>query len=77
MKLFGQWQPPEGLVLKSLHFATDGRGFALVETDSVATMMDVVSRFDDYVEFEFVPIMPGDQAASVLAQGHAWADQHK
>lgn len=78
MRLFGQWQPPEGLNLKSLYFEAGGtRAFALVETDQAALMMEVQATYADYLDFEFVPVIPAEQGAPIIGQAQAWVDRMK
>jgi hypothetical protein len=78
LRIFSQWQPPEGLNLKSLYFEAGGsRSFALVETDRAALMMEVAATFADYLEFEFVPVIPAGEGASIIGQAQAWVDRMK
>ena len=78
MRLFSQWQPPEGLNLKSLYFEAGGtRAFGLVETDRAALMMEVQATFADYLDFEFVPVIPAQEGAPIIGQAQAWVDRMK
>ena len=78
MRLFSQWQPPEGLTLKSLYFEAGGtRAFALLETDRAASMMEVQATYADYLDFEFVPVIPAQDGAPIIGQAQAWVDRMK
>ena len=78
LHVFSQWQPPEGLQLKSLHFSTNNdRTFSLWETDNAALMTQVTFEFADYLEIEWVPVLPAEEAAPIAGQAQAWVDQVK
>ena len=78
MRVFSQWRPSEGLNLKSLYFTADGsRSFGLVETDNAALLTDVAARFSDYIDFEWIPVLPAQESAVIVSQAQAWVDQVK
>ena len=75
LKVFSQWQPPEGATMKMLYIAADGqRSFGLFETDSAAALAQITNTFADYLEFEVHPVLPAQEGASILGQRHAWVD---
>jgi hypothetical protein len=78
LRVFSQWQPPEGLNMKLLYFSADGlRSFGLAETDNAALLTDVAARFSDYIDFEWIPVLPAQEAAAIAGQANAWVDQAK
>ena len=78
LKVFSQWQPPQGVNMKSLYIAADGlHSFGLFEADSAAAMAEVPYTFSDYIEFEVFPVMPAQEAAALIGKTQAWVDQAK
>jgi hypothetical protein len=78
LHIFNHWQPPEGFNLKFLYFSVDRtRSFGLVETDNAALLLKVAATFADYIDFEFVPVLPAQEGAAITAEANAWVDQVK
>ena len=78
LKVFGQWQPPQGVIMKSLYIAADERhSFGLFEADSAAAIAEIPYTFGDYLEFQVFPIMPAEEAAALIVKTQAWVDQAK
>jgi hypothetical protein len=78
LRVFSQWQPPEGFNLKWLYFSADRtRSFGLVEVDDAGLLLQVAATFGDYVDFEWVPILPAQEGAAITAQANTWVDQVK
>ena len=78
LRVFNQWQPPEGVTMKMLYIATDERrSFGLFESDSAAAIAQIPYTFGDYLEFEVHPVIPAQEAAPLIVQMQAWVDQVK
>ena len=78
LKVFSQWQPPEGVDMKMLYIATDERHtFGLFEAASAAAILQVTSTFGDYLEFEVFPVVPAQEGATIIGQTQAWVDEVK
>ena len=78
IRVFSQWQPPQGLELKSLHISTNNdRSFSLWEADNAALMIQVSAQFGDYLDIEWVPVLPAQEAAAIIGQAQGWVDQVK
>jgi len=78
VRVFNQWQPPEGFNMKSLYFGVDNsRAFGVVEADDSAALLRVSATFVDYIDFEFVPVIAPEEGAAIAAEMNAWVDQVK
>ena len=78
MTVFGKWQPPQGVTMKSLYVAADERhSFGLYEADSAAGIGEIPITFGDYIEFQVYPVMPADEGAALFGKAQAWVDQAK
>ena len=78
LKVFSQWQPPQGVTMKSLYISADERhSFGIFEADSAAAIAEVAYTFGDYLEFQVIPIIPAQEAAALLGKTQAWVDQAK
>ncbi|MGO8871219.1 MAG: DUF3303 domain-containing protein [Acidimicrobiales bacterium] len=67
---FGKWEIPADQ--KYLEFLTrvDGEGgFAVIETDNQAGLLDGVSKFLTWLEFNIVPVVDIMDGVSTLAAG--------
>lgn len=74
--VFNNWTPPKGAELKFLYVSSDTlRSFGLVETDDPAHLQEIAAVFSDFLEFEWVPVSPADQAAPLRQQAQQWVDQ--
>lgn len=71
---FTKWAPPEGYNITAHYFSPDGRGFAIVEADSVITLVAATAAFDDVIDFEVTPVAPIEEAMPVTIEGFAWVD---
>jgi len=78
LRVFSQWQPPTGGNLKFLYFATDSKtAFGLFETESAASLTEITSAFNDYLDFQVFPVMEAQVGAEILGRMKAWVDQVK
>jgi hypothetical protein len=76
LRVFGQWQPPQGFNLKFLYFSAEGnRSVGLVEVNDASVLADVAARFAQFVDFEWIPVLPAQQAAAIMGEALAWAEQ--
>ena len=78
LKVFSQWQPPQGVNMKSLYIAVDERhSFGLFEADSAAAIAEIPYTFGDYLEFQVFPVIPAEEGAALIGKAQAWVDQAK
>ena len=67
---FAKWQIPDDQNYKEFLSRVDGEGgFAVIETDNQAGLLDGVSKFLTWLEFDIVPVVDIMDAVSVLAAG--------
>lgn len=67
---FAKWQIPAGQNYKEFLSRVDGEGgFAVIETDNQAGLLDGVSKFLTWLEFDIVPVVDIMDAVPVLAAG--------
>jgi hypothetical protein len=58
LELFSKWQPPAGSTFHQFVARLDGGGgFAVVETDNPADLLDGTSKFGTLNEFELHPVV--------------------
>lgn len=61
--------PPQGVkMLGRWHAADQSQGFVLAETDDAKALCKWVTEWADLIEFEVVPILDDEEAASVLQE---------
>jgi len=66
LKLWANFQPPEGFEIKSFNIAADGRGFGLIEAASAEAIYEALSLWADvYINYEIVPVMEADKAIDI------------
>jgi hypothetical protein len=51
LKLFAGWQPPAALQIKGHWIAADGSDYVVVETDSVACLIEATGIWAPYVDY--------------------------
>lgn len=67
---FAKWQIPTDQNYKEFLSRVDGEGgFAVIETDNQAGLLDGVSKFTTWLEFDIVPVVDIMDGVSVLAAG--------
>jgi len=57
LKLFQGWQPPPALEIKAHYVSATGGDFVIVETDSVAALLEATAVWAPYVTYEVTPIV--------------------
>src|SRR5476651_1116938 len=73
LQLFTQWQPPAGFTFKAHYTSPDGVGFAVVEADNVAALIEGTAPFTPYLDFKVTPVMDIMEAVPLLMRADAWA----
>jgi hypothetical protein len=67
---FAKWQIPADQNYREFLSRVDGQGgFAVIETDNQAGLLDGVSKFLTWLEFTIVPVVDIADAVSVSAAG--------
>jgi hypothetical protein len=69
LQLFSKWQPPDGSTFHQFVGRLDGEGgFAVVETDNPAELLDGTSKFAPFNLFQIYPVVDmNDWAQSAQA----------
>ena len=76
LKLWASWQPPEGLTIQSFHFAPDGTGYILVDSDSVEAVVEATYPWVAvYMDYEVVPVIPVEQAVEISERAIAFREK--
>jgi len=67
---FGKWTPPATLTFHQFVNRVDGRGgYAVVETDNAADLLDAPSKFGPWLEFDIVPVIDIVESVALQAEG--------
>jgi hypothetical protein len=75
LKVFAQWQPPEGAEFQGFYGFADGTGgVALVEVDSVATLARTTAPWTPWLRFTATPILPIEESTSIAGEGVAFRE---
>ena len=73
LQLFTQWSPP--FEFKSNYTRGDGKGgIAIVESDSVEAIVEGISVWGPFFEFEITPIMDIQAAVPAFQRNYDWRD---
>jgi len=75
LEILVRWLPPEDQTFHQFVVRVDGGGgFAVIETDSAAGLLDGVAKFSPWFEFEVFPVLDIADAVSVLDTAVHWLD---
>jgi Domain of unknown function (DUF3303) len=72
---FVRWLAPDDQVFHQFVVRADGAGgFAVVETDRAAGLLDSAARFSPWFEFEVIPVLDIAEAVGALNRAASWLD---
>jgi hypothetical protein len=75
LEVYGKWTPPaDAKFLEFLTRADGSGGYAVVETDNVASVAEGPWKFGPYFEFEIVPVLDVADGVALLSDGIAFRD---
>ncbi len=75
LKLFTNWQPPDGVDFKEHYDYADGNGgIAIVETASAEVMLETTAPWAGFFEFTIRPLVPVEKSTLILEKAYAWRD---
>jgi hypothetical protein len=75
LQLFSKWQPPAGSTFHQFVGRVDAHGgFAVVETDNPADLLEGASRFLPFNEFHIHPVVDMDEWARTAQSGIEFRD---
>ena len=73
LQLFAQWSPP--FEFKANYSRGDGKGgIAIIESDSVEAIIEGISPWVPFFDFEVTPIMDIQAAVPALQRAYGWRD---
>jgi hypothetical protein len=69
LELFSKWSPPSDQTFHQFVVRADGRGgFAVVETDNLASLALGNFKFDPFLEFAVYPVLDVQEGADLVAE---------
>ena len=69
LAVFSKWTPPADQKIAEFVNRIDGDGgFMVVETDNAASLLDGVSKFTPWFEFQVFPVMDTAKSVEVAAE---------
>jgi len=72
LALWDMFQPPSGFEFKSYYSAADGRGWAVVEADSIEAVYEAYAPWGEvYMNQEVIPVMDMGKAIELLKKAIA------
>lgn len=72
---FVNWAPPAGFEFKAHYTRADDKGgFAIVETGTVALLLEATASFSDVMDFTVTPVMDIQEAVPIMQKAYEWAD---
>jgi hypothetical protein len=75
LALFSKWQPPAGTTFHQFVGRVDaGGGYAIVETDNPAELLDGTTKFAPFNEFEIHPVVDMAEWARAGQEGIDFRD---
>jgi hypothetical protein len=58
LDVYSSWKPPAGMTFQQFLTRCDGGGgFAVVETDNAADLIDATSKFGAYIDYQIHPVV--------------------
>ncbi len=72
---YSKWSPPQGTTYHQFVGRVDGGGgFAVVETDNPADLVETTSQFATILDYQIYPVVDMADAAQALQQGVEFRD---
>ena len=69
LELFSKWSPPSDQTFHQFVVRADGRGgFAVIETDNLASLALGNFKFDPFLEFAVYPVLDVQEGAGLVAE---------
>lgn len=73
LQLFTQWSPP--FEFKVHYTRGDGKGgIAIIESDTVEAVVEGISPWTPFFEFEVTPVIEIEAAVPLLQRSYQWRD---
>jgi len=75
LNAFVRWLTPDDQVIHQFVVRVDGGGgFAVIETDRAAGLLESVAKFSPWFEFEVFPVVDVAEAVGALDTAASWLD---
>jgi len=66
LKLWANFQPPEGYEIKSFYYGVNGKGFIVIEAASAEAIHEVNAIWSGvYIDYDVVPVIEVDKAVEI------------
>ena len=76
--VYSKWTPPAGMTIHQLVSRADGAGgFAVVETDNAADLIDTTSKFAPFADYEIYPVVDIADGVRVSQEAIAFRESIK
>jgi hypothetical protein len=73
LEVFGKWSPASDLTFHQFVVRADGQGgFAVVETDNLASLALGNFKFSSYLDFTVYPVLDVQDGIGLLAEAVEW-----
>jgi hypothetical protein len=74
-QIYSQWKPPAGVEIRAFYSLADGSGGIVIsEATSAAAILEAISPFAPYLDYNVTPIVEIAEAVSIGQRVNAWRD---
>lgn len=74
LQVYAKWKPPAGMEMVQQYACADGRGFAIVEANSAAPLIEGMAPYEIWFDFKLTPILKIGDALPLVQKAIAWRD---
>jgi hypothetical protein len=74
LQVFSKWKPPAGSEITAHYACADGRGFAIVQAESAAPLLETVATYSIWFDYKVTPIVEIREAVSTFQRAISWRD---
>ena len=75
LAVFSKWSIPEGSVFHQFVGRADGMGgFAVIETDDLASIALITAKFAPYANFQVFPVLDAEPAVALMHEAAAFRE---
>ncbi len=75
LQIWSQWKQPAGLEIKAFYvLADESGGIVISEASTAAAVLEAISPFAPYLEYNVTPIVEITEAVPILQRVNAWRD---
>jgi hypothetical protein len=75
LDVYSNWKPPAGMTFQQFLTRCDGvGGFAVVETDNPADLIEATSKFAAYIDYQIYPVVEIADGVQVAQEALSFLD---